>query len=959
MILHIFMSLLLLLSAGSLEARGQHSVVEGMLDLTAWDPEQNPVIPMRGAWEFYWSQLLEPQDFAMGTPQGMEFLGVPGGWYRHSDHPEMGYATYRLRVKLKEPREIALAWPPFWSASRLYVDGQLIQSAGRVGPSDDPRHYEPGVRTGRKIFTPRAAEFDIVVQTASFEFFVTGIAQTPQIGTIQGLEQQRERDILLDVFLIGSLFIMAIYHFCLYALRTKARSTLSFGMVCLASAFYMFMASGRTVLILFPDMSFRTQIVLFNSWIPGVPFFAYFTYELFPRFFSKRFVYFVAAITLPFYGFILLTEPRTFVDATALIQLVALALGVYAIYAVTRAVRAREDGSLIFLGGTAIFVAASFHDIILSSGRLVFESYPMGSTGMFCFVCFQSILLARRFSKAFERVEVSETEIRKLSDDLRIERDYVVSVNENLETLVDEKTRDIRSIMAHIQLGIFAITRDQFRIHKDYSQHLKLLFEREELADVNACDLLFKDVNLSSDEVSQAVNALAASLGENLLAYEMNSHCLPREVRRHRSDGQDRILDLSWNPIVNDEDIIEKILVTVRDVTELRALEEEAHDRKEELQFIGELINVSPETFRRFIQSCHDFIYENRKLLNSHSIYQKDLEVLKVLFINMHTMKGAARSLYFKKMTRIFHDVEQYYALLQRDPHAKWDIEKMNKDLDEVELIVTTYADINKDKLGRKLGDERDIELSEGQVLSLFRQLSSFEEGYKDVLRAKDANLLATMRQSLFPLIFASADNVLIEICECLATLAKDLEKARPVVRIQAEGFFMTRRGEDLLRRVFVHILRNSMDHGIEKPQQRKNKGKLEAGQIIITMEKGLDYVILRYQDDGRGLDIEAIRSRARSQNLPEYHEQLSLQDAAELIFCSGLSTATKVGDISGRGVGMDAVRKYLRRENGDIELQLIDPRSVSDGCYPFLFMMKLPLDLFASDQAVPVEDAA
>jgi chemotaxis protein histidine kinase CheA len=169
----------------------------------------------------------------------------------------------------------------------------------------------------------------------------------------------------------------------------------------------------------------------------------------------------------------------------------------------------------------------------------------------------------------------------------------------------------------------------------------------------------------------------------------------------------------------------------------------------------------------------------------------------------------------------------------------------------------------------------------------------------------------------------------------------------------------MTKRGEDLLRRVFVHILRNSMDHGIERPDVRKGKGKLEAGLITITMEKHSDFVVLRYQDDGRGLDIEAIRSRARSQNLSEYHDQLSLQDAAELIFCSGLSTATKVGDISGRGVGMDAVRKYLRKEHGDIELQLIDPRSVTGGFYPFLFVMRLPLDLFASAEAIPVEEAA
>lgn len=959
MILHIFMCILAFTTTFTLEANPRRPVTQGVLDLTNWDAKQRPVISMGGDWEFYWSQLLEPQDFAAGKPSGLEYLGVPGGWYRHSEHPEKGYATYRLHVKLKEPQEITLAWPPFWSASKLYVDGELIATTGRVGPTDDPKHYEPGVRSGRKTFTPRSAEFDIVVQTASFEFFVTGISATPQIGTLEGIILAREREIFVDLFLIGSLMIMAIYHFCLYALRTKARSTLCFGVICLSSSFYMFAASSRSLLVLFPDLSFRTQIVLFNSWIAGMPFFAYFTYELFPKFFSKRMVYFTALTAFPFYTFILLTEPRTFVDLTASMQLVAMTLGLYSVYAVTRAVRAHAEGSVLFLSGTAIFVCASFHDIAYASGRFTFESYPMGSVGMFSFICFQSLLLARRFSSAFVRVEVSEMEIRKLSDDLRVERDHVVSMNANLENIVEEKTRDIRSIMAHIQLGIFAITRDQFRIHKDYSQHLKQLFEKDELADVDACTVLFEGVNLSSDDVSQAVNALAASLGETMLAYEMNAHCLPQEIKRRRADGQDRILDLSWNPIATDDDVIEKILVTVRDVTELRALEEEAHDRKEELQFIGELINVTPEAFRRFIQSCHDFIYENRKLLNSQGLYQKDLEVLKVLFINMHTMKGAARSLYFKKMTRIFHDVEQYYALLQRDPQTRWDIEKMKRDLDEVELIVNTYADINKDKLGRKSGDERDIEMSEGQVISLYRNLSFFESDYKELVRAKDASLLSQMKNSLFPLIFTPAESVLIEICQCVSTLAKDLEKSRPVVRIHADNFFMTRRGEDLLRRVFVHILRNSMDHGIEKPDVRKGKGKLEAGLITITMEKLSDFVVLRYQDDGRGLDIDAIRSRAKSQRLSEYHDQLSLQDAAELIFCSGLSTATKVGDISGRGVGMDAVRKYLRREHGDIELQLIDPRSVTGGCYPFLFIMRLPLDLFASAEAIPVEEAA
>jgi hypothetical protein len=144
MILHVFMCFLAFATGLSLEANPRRPVTQGVLDLTNWDAKERPVVSMGGDWEFYWSQLLEPQDFANGRPNGLEYLGVPGGWFRHSEHPKKGYATYRLHVKLKEPREIAFAWPPFWSASKLYVDGELIATTGRVGPSDDPKTLRAG-----------------------------------------------------------------------------------------------------------------------------------------------------------------------------------------------------------------------------------------------------------------------------------------------------------------------------------------------------------------------------------------------------------------------------------------------------------------------------------------------------------------------------------------------------------------------------------------------------------------------------------------------------------------------------------------------------------------------------------------------------------------------------------------------------------------------------------------------
>jgi len=722
---------------------------------------------------------------------------------------------------------------------------------------------------------------------------------------------------------------------------------------------YLAASSGRSTFIIFPALSFRFQLIFFNTWVLGIPFFCYYTYELFPTFFSKRVAQFAAWMVLPFYLFVLSNEPRNYVDYSIYMQGLTLILGPYCIFVVVRAFRAKAEGSAIFLIATLIFVATAVHDVALMSRRFGFDSYTLGSTGMFCFACFQSVLLARRFSRAFVQVESSETEIRNLSNDLRVERDQVLSMNINLESIVDEKTRDIRSIMTHIELGIFAITSDQFRIHKDYSQHLRQIFERDDLSGADARTVLFEGTNIQSDELSQAVEALSASLGEEMVSFEINAHCLPHEIQRKNKDGLVKTLEVNWNPIANEDDIVDKILVTIRDVTELRALAEEALDRKEELQFIGELINVSPEAFRRFIHSCREFIQENRKLLISESIFKNDFEILKILFINLHTMKGAARSLYFKKMTKIFHEVEQYYAFLQQNKNVGWDIQKMKNDLDDVEGIVNRYADINKHKLGRKSGDECDIELSEGKILEIYRGLSKIESSYNENFRATDSAVLRSLKSSIFPHIFTAAEFVLHDVCQCVTALAKDLGKASPALHIECKNLYLTRTGDDLLRRTFVHLLRNSLDHGLEKPEERRSNGKTESGIISVTMKEIAEGVLITYSDDGRGLDIERIRANARKQNLKNSADGLSIQDVAELIFCSGLSTAHEVGDISGRGIGMDAVRQYLVKENCRIELKLLDIDQVTTGYYPFIFQITLPLDLFASVDARGPANAA
>jgi HPt (histidine-containing phosphotransfer) domain-containing protein len=931
---------------------------QGIADLSHWQRDEQPILSLQGQWEFYWSRLLGPDDFVAEAPAGKEYIEVPSSWNMSKDYPEKGYATYRLRVIMSEPQPFMLAWPSIWSAGKIYVDGKMIREIGKVGAKDEPTSYRPHTSRGRVEITPTQPEFDIIVQAVNYEIFLAGLASdTFKIGTKQAMTAQREQQLAISIFVIGAVLIMSLYHFCLYALRTKDRSTLYFGLLCLTSGLYSIVGRDGPLTIFVPDLSYTANIRIYNTWIPGIGVFVYFVHHLFPDLFHRRVAQAAGLFSVSLYIYILLTEPRDFVSKTLSGQLVSALLIPYISYVVIKAVRQKKEGALLFLTGTLIFLAAVVHDMILT--RLQFNSIPLGSMGMLSFIVVQSILLARRFSNAFTRVESSEKEIRKLSDELKIEHEQVVSLNENLEQKVEEKTRDIRSIMTHIQLGIFTIADDMFRIGRDHSNHLKEIFETDELTDQNAAQLLFDRSNLSSDERSQAESALSIAVGEDLFLFETNAHCLPREIKRQRRDGDTRILELNWNPIAAANDIIDKILVTVRDVTELRALQEETQDKQEELQFIGELLNVPAEAFRRFINSCHDFINENRKLLNSQSIQQNDLEILKVLFINMHTMKGAARSLYLKRMTRIFHETEQYYAALQKDPNAQWDMDRMNRDLDEVERIVNLYESINQEKLGRKTSGESEIELKESKVITFYRNLIDIDRKTQQWLDQQSRDRLADMKSTLFPHLFAPARSVLDDICQSVRSIAKDLDKPKPEVSITTDDLSLTSVGENVLRKAFVHILRNSMDHGIEKPSERLQKGKTEQGHITIIMQQECDHIQMTVHDDGQGLNLVKIRQIAQQQNLLPPDHMDDPVAIAELIFHSGLSTANKVSDISGRGVGMGAVRQYLRQEGADIRIKIDSTAtSIAQGI-PFSFEIQLPKELFAEDQNTDPELAA
>jgi two-component system chemotaxis sensor kinase CheA len=147
----------------------------------------------------------------------------------------------------------------------------------------------------------------------------------------------------------------------------------------------------------------------------------------------------------------------------------------------------------------------------------------------------------------------------------------------------------------------------------------------------------------------------------------------------------------------------------------------------------------------------------------------------------------------------------------------------------------------------------------------------------------------------------------------------------------------------DAIHDPLVHMIRNSVDHGIELPERREQRGKPPVGTIYLRAYHKGGHVIIEIQDDGGGLDLGKILSKAREKGLVRPEDTPSDHEIYQLIFHPGFSTAERVTDVSGRGVGMDVVKKAIEKLRGRIEI-LSQP---GQGC---TMVVKLPLTLAIID---------
>jgi two-component system chemotaxis sensor kinase CheA len=184
-------------------------------------------------------------------------------------------------------------------------------------------------------------------------------------------------------------------------------------------------------------------------------------------------------------------------------------------------------------------------------------------------------------------------------------------------------------------------------------------------------------------------------------------------------------------------------------------------------------------------------------------------------------------------------------------------------------------------------------------------------------------SVTTNLHESVMKVRMVPIESVLQKFPRMIRDLQKKLGKQMELY-MTGEDTELDRTVVDEIGDPLMHLLRNSADHGLESAEIRKERGKPEVGSIHLDAYQDGNNVVIDVKDDGNGIDVEAVRDKAIERGIitPEQAENMSDKDIIDLLFLPSFSTAKKVTDVSGRGVGLDVVKSKIESLSGEVEVK-------------------------------------
>lgn len=447
-------------------------------------------------------------------------------------------------------------------------------------------------------------------------------------------------------------------------------------------------------------------------------------------------------------------------------------------------------------------------------------------------------------------------------------------------SVIEARNEENRKYLDNINEGLVLLDADQV-ISDQYSSFLEELFGTSEIAGKKLPEFVFPDDAEESDrrrDLAQFIDLVFTSITTDM---EMIASINPLSDQRllvHRNGSPEEIvIDATFQRIMNDDEV-ENVMVIFVDKTQLvraeEALQKERERSATEQEQIAAILRSGPEAFQEFAADAHEVL----TVMERNSSLDADPSTLAELFRDLHSLKGAARYMELRSFARALNELETLVATVrdgERTPDAELDRE-VRAMVEELEEGLVQIRRIN----------ER------------FREFASHDEGERSFSRS----------------VRGFYDNL-----ERMALgLAEELGKK---VRVRTSTDFDTLPNLGELRNAIIHLVRNAIDHGIEESLERISIGKPEDGTVRVAISRGEDEsCTLEVRDDGRGIDFRTVEARAREAGLIR-SEQPSQNELLKALFHPGFSSREVATEVSGRGVGLDAVRAAITALGGTISV--------------------------------------
>ena len=437
----VAISLLCLLGAcTSGQDRGQTiAAKKGVLALQNWNFDQTSQLKLAGEWEFYWKKHISPKTFQKNSHIPAPYLvSLPQVWAQHNlpniPLSSKGYATYRLTILLPSSvPPLSLKIPSISMAYALYANGKKISEAGHAGKTKATTvpAYMPKV-----IDLPHnQSSIELILHIANFHHRKGGVWRPLELGTTNSIRNKWLRTTMTNLFLMGSILIMALYHLGLYLIRNRENSPLYFSFFCFCVALRIITTGDyliNYIVEIHPEIVIRLEYITFYA---GGLCFAVFVREIFPQYLHKITINVYNAVACSFSLLAILAPIVWFTHAAVLFQVCTLFAGLYVIIRLIIAIRQKQESALAFLIGWGVLFAAILNDILYT--HYIIQTGYFAGLGLFLFIFSQAFLLSSRFSKAFLQTE-------KLTWQL----DYT---NKNLERIVANRTASLQEANEELQ----------------------------------------------------------------------------------------------------------------------------------------------------------------------------------------------------------------------------------------------------------------------------------------------------------------------------------------------------------------------------------------------------------------------------------------------------------------------------------------------------------------------------